>query len=364
MVDFLFHLWFWLIACLAVGVGAGLLVRRAPRRGGIARWLLWSGLAFAMGVIAAALGVLAGAPALFLESGLAAFAAFLLGAVGGTLAGGGSLREHEGWALGLIPAGLIWWGATLFAQPWYEEGLKRGIVALAERTGVDASGVTVSGRDVSAPAAVAENAQLMAEIEKIAGVRRVTRAREPEKTAQARPPEAPATAPKVDGPATPTEEPERRAAIDAGDKDLAPECMDRAKAGKILAGLPAEGAFDAATCRAALSASVALDKIQFRTGRATIVLAMASALDKAAALLRRCPNAAIEVRGHADDVGSDAENDALSRRRAEAVVRYLRLEGVDRGRLRAAGYGARKPIAPDGDESGRAQNRYVDFAVK
>jgi len=80
MLDFYAHLWFWLIACLAVGASTGALVRRAPLRKGLARWLLWMGLAFAAGACALSLGALPGALAIHVESALACFAAFILGA--------------------------------------------------------------------------------------------------------------------------------------------------------------------------------------------------------------------------------------------------------------------------------------------
>lgn len=350
MLDFLSHLWFWLLACFVVGVGAGLLTRRAPKEGAVARWLIWSGLAFAAGVIVAALGVLTGGASLFLESALGAFAAFLLGAAGGTLAAGGSLREHEGWALGLIPAGLIWWGATLFAQPGYQDEIQRKIVALATRAGVDATGLRVTGRDVSAPPAIAQNAALMDEIARASGVRRVVAAAEPTTPARpATPPDAEKSAPPAP-PAAPRVE--------------APARGDAAKARDVLAALPAEGAFDRETCQTALAATVTFDPITFREASARIRREAAMALDKIAVLARRCPDVTIEIGGHADSVGATDDNLDLSQRRAEAALRYLRREGVGRVRLTATGHGAGRPSAPNDEESGRAQNRKIDFLVK
>src|SRR5262245_46227815 len=73
----------------------------------------------------------------------------------------------------------------------------------------------------------------------------------------------------------------------------------------------------------------------------------------------------ILVEGHTDNVGSDAYNLALSERRAQAVRRYLVEKlGVSASRLRAKGYGKRRPlpgVAQDSDE-GRASNRRVVFA--
>jgi outer membrane protein OmpA-like peptidoglycan-associated protein len=52
-----------------------------------------------------------------------------------------------------------------------------------------------------------------------------------------------------------------------------------------------------------------------------------------------------EVAGHADARGSDAYNLALSRARAEAVVRELERLGVDGERLHSSGWGKRRPLA-------------------
>jgi outer membrane protein OmpA-like peptidoglycan-associated protein len=72
----------------------------------------------------------------------------------------------------------------------------------------------------------------------------------------------------------------------------------------------------------------------------------------------------IEISGHADFVGEDAYNKDLSKKRAEKVVAYLTAKGIDKGRLRALGYGENKP-APGSDESesGRALNRRTEFQI-
>lgn len=109
------HLWPWLAACLGVGAATGALAPApaAPgRKQGLARWLIWALLAFAAGVVAAALGALEGTQASRLESALACFAAFLLGAGAAALLFRQSLAGHERWALGLLPAALLWWGAA------------------------------------------------------------------------------------------------------------------------------------------------------------------------------------------------------------------------------------------------------------
>ena len=70
----------------------------------------------------------------------------------------------------------------------------------------------------------------------------------------------------------------------------------------------------------------------------------------------------IEVAGHTDARGPDAYNLDLSRRRAETVRRYLLDRGVTNV-LTARGYGEREPIADNGTETGRAENRRVVLKV-
>ncbi len=53
------------------------------------------------------------------------------------------------------------------------------------------------------------------------------------------------------------------------------------------------------------------------------------------------------VDGHTDASGTAPYNLDLSRRRSQAVVRYLAEKGVDAAKLQARGFGQTKPIAPD-----------------
>jgi len=81
-------------------------------------------------------------------------------------------------------------------------------------------------------------------------------------------------------------------------------------------------------------------------------------------VLRRYPALTVEMGGHTDAVGTAVYNQGLSERRAEAVRQYL----VERWqiapeRLAAVGYGEEAPVATNANETGRALNRRVEFAV-
>lgn len=77
----------------------------------------------------------------------------------------------------------------------------------------------------------------------------------------------------------------------------------------------------------------------------------------------------ITIWGHSDSKGSDSQNLAASRRRAETVRDFLVKQGVPRDRITVIALGEARPIAPnrklDGsdDMEGRAKNRRVEIRV-
>lgn len=80
------------------------------------------------------------------------------------------------------------------------------------------------------------------------------------------------------------------------------------------------------------------------------------------------PNLKVELRSHCDCRGSDAFNDDLSQKRANAVVEYLVAKGVNRSMFISKGYGERKLVnrCKDGvecSEEEHQQNRRTEFLV-
>ena len=69
------------------------------------------------------------------------------------------------------------------------------------------------------------------------------------------------------------------------------------------------------------------------------------------------------VVGHTDSIGSDAYNERLSLRRANAVRNHLVGKGLDAQRIRTEGRGETQPIANNTTEEGRAQNRRVEVQI-
>lgn len=103
--------------------------------------------------------------------------------------------------------------------------------------------------------------------------------------------------------------------------------------------------------------------ITFATNSSSVQPEFRPTLDKVADVLDRYNQTYVDVYGHTDSTGSDAYNQALSERRADAVAQYLTMRGVESARLEALGYGKTQPIADNNTVEGRAQNRRVEIKV-
>ena len=107
---------------------------------------------------------------------------------------------------------------------------------------------------------------------------------------------------------------------------------------------------------------IALYGIFFDTDRAEVKPASEPTLEEIAQLLRDRPSLNVYIVGHTDGTGTLPHNLDLSQRRAEAVVATLvSSHGVATGRLVAKGVGPLAPVASNGTEEGRAQNRRVEI---
>jgi OOP family OmpA-OmpF porin len=84
-------------------------------------------------------------------------------------------------------------------------------------------------------------------------------------------------------------------------------------------------------------------------------------LDQVVTILRNNPEMKVEIQGHADSTGTAEYNLWLSQRRANRVMEYLVDKGINAERLVAKGYGSTQPVASNGTEQGRAQNRRVEL---
>jgi len=80
-------------------------------------------------------------------------------------------------------------------------------------------------------------------------------------------------------------------------------------------------------------------------------------------VLKKYPNAKVQVAGYTDNTGDAAYNKDLSARRAKAVVNQLVADGVPAANLSSVGYGIENPVATNKTAAGRAENRRVELNV-
>lgn len=141
--------------------------------------------------------------------------------------------------------------------------------------------------------------------------------------------------------------------------EVPPDRLEKTRA--LLAELKAQP-----TPEQAISIDLPAD-VLFDFDKADLRADAAPSLEKAAELVQSYATAPLTVRGHTDGKGTDAYNDALSLRRAEAVARVLYQQTTRQAHVE--GRGKREPVAPnttpDGrdDPQGRQLNRRVQILI-
>lgn len=73
------------------------------------------------------------------------------------------------------------------------------------------------------------------------------------------------------------------------------------------------------------------------------------------------PSVQVVLKGHTDERGTTEYNLALGERRAQAVERYLAVNGVDRERIETVSYGEERPAMSGSGEENYARNRRVEI---
>jgi outer membrane protein OmpA-like peptidoglycan-associated protein len=101
--------------------------------------------------------------------------------------------------------------------------------------------------------------------------------------------------------------------------------------------------------------------VNFDFAKATLKPDAAPTIAQVVELLKRNPGLKVSIDGHTDAIGGHDYNVKLSQDRAASVVDAIRAAGIDGARLKSAGYGPDKPIAPNDTEEGRAKNRRVEL---
>lgn len=116
-------------------------------------------------------------------------------------------------------------------------------------------------------------------------------------------------------------------------------------------------------CEIVGNLTIDLTNEEFDSNSAALKPEMKTALaDLASKIKASTGNEVLTVIGHTDSMGSDAYNQKLSVRRAQATADYLSSQGI--GNIRVEGRGESQPIADNGTAEGRNQNRRVEVHTK
>lgn len=114
---------------------------------------------------------------------------------------------------------------------------------------------------------------------------------------------------------------------------------------------------------AALKNDFTLTNIAFETGNSKLIPTSFTQLDALRNYLLVHPNYKIELLGHTDNSGVEANNLKLSTERAKAVANYLIENGISKSRITFKGYGSSLPKMPNDTKENKTINRRVDFKI-
>lgn len=103
--------------------------------------------------------------------------------------------------------------------------------------------------------------------------------------------------------------------------------------------------------------------INFESGKADLNSDAQLAVFEVVEMLKAIPQQRISIEGHTDNVGQIAVNNQLSLLRAESVRQALIAARVSANRLQVKGMGSQVPLADNGNETGRYQNRRVELVA-
>ena len=110
--------------------------------------------------------------------------------------------------------------------------------------------------------------------------------------------------------------------------------------------------------------TLVLQDVLFKFDSGSLTPAASQVLDTIVAKLQRKPYKKIRVEGHTDSLGTDSYNLDLSGRRANSVMQYFIMKGMDTSLIHAEGKGESHPVATNTSDEGRRRNRRVEILVE
>lgn len=115
--------------------------------------------------------------------------------------------------------------------------------------------------------------------------------------------------------------------------------------------------------KATPGASVILNNIFFDYNKFDIKPESLTELEKVIRFLTENPKLNIEISGHTDNQGNEANNKTLSEIRAASVSTYLVNHGISKQRIKNVGLGSKKPLFDNSTEENRSRNRRIEFRI-
>ncbi|MEY4553203.1 MAG: hypothetical protein RL099_1531 [Bacteroidota bacterium] len=112
-----------------------------------------------------------------------------------------------------------------------------------------------------------------------------------------------------------------------------------------------------------LASNFVFTQVLFESSSYALLPASLPELNKLVQILEENPSMHIQISGHTDNIGKDADNLTLSTNRAKAIVQYLSSKGIATERLSYKGFGSTEPIATNETAAGRALNRRTSFTI-
>lgn len=116
-----------------------------------------------------------------------------------------------------------------------------------------------------------------------------------------------------------------------------------------------------ATQRAERDRALATRVFYFEFDKSDLSAEARAALVHHANNLKANPNMRVRLEGHADERGTREYNLALGERRAQAIERYLQVQGVAASQLETVSYGEERPADTGTTEASYSRNRRVEM---
>ncbi|HIF14401.1 MAG TPA: OmpA family protein [Bacteroidetes bacterium] len=109
--------------------------------------------------------------------------------------------------------------------------------------------------------------------------------------------------------------------------------------------------------------SFTLNNVHFDANKSSLSKDSYKELNELLSAMQVKESLTIEVVGHTDNIGEEAANLLLSKKRAENVRTFLIKNGIDQSRVKATGYGEGRPIATNNTPEGRHKNRRTEVHI-